>query len=161
MPPWQSGGDMILSVTFEKTLYNDLPYKFEAGTPNIAGAIGLAKAIDYMHQIGLQAIADYEQQLLNYATEEMTALSDVDIIANTPNKVSVLSFMIQGVHPHDVGTILDQEGVAIRAGHHCAQPVMQFFNIPATARASFAFYNTPQEVDSLIKAIRTVKDLFS
>ncbi|HAU06972.1 MAG TPA: cysteine desulfurase CsdA [Gammaproteobacteria bacterium] len=161
MPPWQSGGDMILSVTFEKTLYNDLPYKFEAGTPNIAGAIGLAKAIDYMHQIGLQAIADHEQQLLNYATEEMMALPDVDIIANTPNKVSVLSFMIQGVHPHDVGTILDQEGVAIRAGHHCAQPVMQFFNIPATARASFAFYNTPQEVDSLIKAIRTVKDLFS
>ena len=161
MPPWQGGGDMILSVSFEHTEYNELPYKFEAGTPHIAGAIGLGAAIDYMNQIGIDALAAYEHELLVYATSELQAMEGVRIIGNADIKASVLSFMIEGVHPHDIGTIFDQQGVAIRTGHHCAQPVMQFFGVPATARASFAFYNTREEVDALVAAIIKVQELFA
>ncbi len=161
MVPWQGGGDMILSVSFDKTIYNELPYKFEAGTPHISGAIGLGAAIDYMQKIGVENIAKHEHDLLVSATEKVQALDGVRIIGTSKNKASVLSFMIDGVHPHDVGTIFDQEGVAIRTGHHCAQPVMQFYGIPATARASFAFYNTFDEVDALIKGIKKVQELFA
>jgi len=161
MVPWQAGGDMILSVSFEKTQYNELPYKFEAGTPNISGAIGLGAAIDYMKAIGIAELAAYEHELLDYATDKVAALDGVRIIGTAEHKASVLSFMIEGVHPHDVGTIFDQEGVAIRAGHHCAQPVMQFFGIPATARASFAVYNTMEEVDALVSSIQKVQELFA
>jgi cysteine desulfurase/selenocysteine lyase len=161
MPPWQGGGDMILSVSFEHTQYNELPYKFEAGTPHIAGAIGLGAAIDYMNSIGVDAIAQHEHALLVEATKRVEALEGVRIIGTSANKASVLSFMIDGVHPHDVGTIFDQEGVAIRTGHHCAQPVMQFFGIPATARASFAFYNTFEEIDALVQGIKKVQELFA
>jgi len=160
MPPWQGGGDMILSVSFDHTQYNELPYKFEAGTPHIAGAIGLGVAIDYMQNIGIANLALYEHSLLVAATEKLEALDGVQIIGTAKQKASVLSFMIEGVHPHDVGTIFDQQGVAIRTGHHCAQPVMQFFGIPATARASFAFYNTLEEVDRLILAVKKVQELF-
>jgi cysteine desulfurase/selenocysteine lyase len=161
MVPWQGGGDMILSVSFDKTIYNELPYKFEAGTPHISGAIGLGAAIDYMQTIGVANIAQHEHDLLVAATEKVQALDGVRIIGTSKNKASVLSFMIDGVHPHDVGTIFDQEGVAIRTGHHCAQPVMQFYGIPATARASFAFYNTFDEVDALINGIKKVQELFA
>ena len=161
MAPWQGGGDMILSVSFEKTEYNELPYKFEAGTPNIAGTIGLGAAIDYMNSIGIEALAQHEHDLLVHATHKLTALKGIRIIGTAEHKASVLSFMIEGVHPHDVGTIFDQQGVAIRTGHHCAQPVMQFFGIPATARASFAFYNTMEEVDALVDAIQKVQELFA
>ena len=161
MPPWQGGGDMILSVSFEHTQYNELPYKFEAGTPNIAGAIGLGAAIDYMQGLGIANLAQHEHALLVAATEKVTAMDGVRIIGTAHEKASVLSFMIDGVHPHDVGTIFDQQGVAIRTGHHCAQPVMQFFGIPATARASFAFYNTMEEVDALIDGIKKVQELFA
>lgn len=161
MPPWQGGGDMILSVSFERTQYNELPYKFEAGTPNIAGAIGMGVAIDYMQGLGIAKLAQYEHDLLVAATEKMVALDGVRIIGTAQQKASVLSFMIKGVHPHDVGTIFDQQGVAIRTGHHCAQPVMQFFGISATARASFAFYNTMAEVDALIDGIKKVQALFA
>jgi len=161
MPPWQGGGDMILSVSFDHTQYNELPYKFEAGTPNISGAIGLGAAIDYMQGLGIDKLADYEHELLMYATEKLEALDGVRIIGTAKQKASVLSFMIEGVHPHDVGTIFDQQGVAIRTGHHCAQPVMQFYGIPATARASFAFYNTFEEVDALVLAIKKVQELFA
>lgn len=161
MVPWQGGGDMILSVSFDKTIYNELPYKFEAGTPHISGAIGLGAAIDYMQTIGVANIAQHEHDLLVAATEKVQALEGVRIIGTSKNKASVLSFMIDGVHPHDVGTIFDQEGVAIRTGHHCAQPVMQFYGIPATARASFAFYNTFDEVDALINGIKKVQELFA
>ena len=161
MPPWQGGGDMILSVSFEHTQYNELPYKFEAGTPNIAGAIGMGTAIDYMQGLGIANLAQHEHELLVAATEKVTALEGVKIIGTAKQKASVLSFMIEGVHPHDVGTIFDQQGVAIRTGHHCAQPVMQFFGIPATARASFAFYNTMEEVDALVMGIKKVQELFA
>lgn len=161
MVPWQGGGDMILSVSFDKTIYNELPYKFEAGTPHISGAIGLGAAIDYMQTIGVANISQHEHDLLVAATEKVQALEGVRIIGTSKNKASVLSFMIDGVHPHDVGTIFDQEGVAIRTGHHCAQPVMQFYGIPATARASFAFYNTFDEVDALINGIKKVQELFA
>jgi len=161
MPPWQGGGDMILSVSFDHTQYNELPYKFEAGTPNISGAIGLGAAIDYMQDIGIEKIAQHEHDLLVSATEKVSDLAGVRIIGTAQNKASVLSFMIDGVHPHDVGTIFDQQGVAIRTGHHCAQPVMQFFGIPATARASFAFYNTMEEVDALVDGIKKVQELFA
>jgi len=161
MPPWQGGGDMILSVSFEHTQYNELPYKFEAGTPNIAGAIGMGVAIDYMQNLGIANLAQHEHDLLVAATEKVTALEGVRIIGTAKQKASVLSFMIEGVHPHDVGTIFDQQGVAIRTGHHCAQPVMQFFGIAATARASFAFYNTMEEVDALIDSIKKVQELFA
>jgi len=161
MPPWQGGGDMILSVSFEHTQYNELPYKFEAGTPHIAGAIGLGAAIDYMQDLGIAKIAQHEHDLLGAATEKVSAMDGVRIIGTAKDKASVLSFMIEGVHPHDVGTIFDQEGVAIRTGHHCAQPIMQFYGIPATARASFAFYNTMEEVDALVTSIKKVQELFA
>jgi cysteine desulfurase/selenocysteine lyase len=161
MPPWQGGGDMILSVSFDKTIYNELPYKFEAGTPNIAGTIGLGAAIDYMQQVGIDAIAEQEHHLLELATQRFEQIDGVRIIGTAAEKASVLSFMIDGVHPHDVGTIFDQEGVAIRTGHHCAQPVMEFFGIPATARASFAFYNTEQEIDALVAAVKKTQELFA
>lgn len=161
MSPWQGGGDMILSVSFAYTQYNELPYKFEAGTPHIAGAIGLGAAIDYMQMLGVDKIAQHEHDLLVAATARLEALDGVRIIGTAEHKASVLSFMIEGVHPHDVGTIFDQQGVAIRTGHHCAQPVMQFFGIPATARASFAFYNTFEEIDALVNAITKVQELFA
>jgi cysteine desulfurase/selenocysteine lyase len=161
MPPYQGGGDMISSVTFEKTIYNRLPYKFEAGTPDIAAAIALGAAVDYLQGIGMDRIAAYEQGLLRYATEAFATLSGVRLIGTAREKASVLSFVVDGVHPHDVGTILDQEGIAIRTGHHCAQPVMDFFHLPATARASLAFYNTRAEIDALTAGIRKVSEVFS
>ncbi|MBN44980.1 MULTISPECIES: cysteine desulfurase [unclassified Methylophaga] len=161
MPPYQGGGDMILSVSFEKTIYNELPAKFEAGTPNISGVIGLGAAIDYMWQIGIDNIAAQEHHLLDIATRKIEALPGVRIIGTAAEKAAVISFMIEGVHPHDVGTIFDQQGVAIRTGHHCAQPVMEFYDIPATARASFAFYNSEEEVDALINAIQKTQELFA
>jgi cysteine desulfurase / selenocysteine lyase len=161
MPPFMGGGDMIASVTFEKTTYNTLPHKFEAGTPNIEGGIGFGVAIDYLESIGLDRIAAYEQELLDYATELIGALPGVKIIGQANNKASVLSFTLEDVHPHDIGTILDQEGIAVRAGHHCAQPVMQRMKVPATARASFAFYNTKEEIDALAKGIQQVIEVFS
>lgn len=161
MPPYQGGGDMILSVSFDKTIYNELPAKFEAGTPHIAGVIGLGAAIDYMWQVGIDNIAAQEQHLLEIATGKIEALPGVNIIGTAAEKAAVISFMIEGVHPHDVGTIFDQQGVAIRTGHHCAQPVMEFYDIPATARASFAFYNSEEEVDALIHAIQKTQELFA
>ncbi|HEY9857220.1 MAG TPA: cysteine desulfurase [Stenomitos sp.] len=160
MQPYQGGGDMILSVTFEETLYNEIPFKFEAGTPAIAAMIGLGAAIDYLEGIGLDKIDAYEHELLDYATERFKELAGVRIIGTARHKAAVISFEVEGVHPHDVGTILDSEGIAVRAGHHCAQPVMQRMGVPATARASFAFYNTKQEVDALIAGIRTVQKVF-
>ena len=161
MNPFQGGGDMIKSVTFEKTTYADLPNKFEAGTPAIASQIGLGAAIDYLNTIGREQAAAHEHELLRYATERITAIEGVRIIGTAREKASVLSFVIDQIHPHDIGTILDQEGIAVRAGHHCAQPVMQRFNIPATARASFAFYNTKEEVDVLARMIEKVIEIFS
>ena len=161
MNPFQGGGDMIRSVTFEKTTFADLPNKFEAGTPAIASQIGLGAAIDYLNGIGREQAAVHEQELLRYATQQLAAIEGVRIIGTARDKASVLSFVIDEIHPHDIGTILDQEGIAVRAGHHCAQPVMQRFNIPATARASFAFYNTKAEVDVLAGTIRKVIDIFS
>lgn len=153
MPPWQGGGDMILSVSFEKTTFNQLPWKFEAGTPHISGAIGLAAAIDYLQSIGMDRIAAYEHELLEYATERLSQLPGLRIVGTAPNKAAVVSFTLDGIHPHDIGTILDTEGVAIRTGHHCAMPVMDFFKIPATARASMSFYNTREEIDRLVAAL--------
>jgi cysteine desulfurase/selenocysteine lyase len=161
MPPFEGGGDMIRSVTFEKTEYNVLPYKFEAGTPDIAGIIGLGAAIDYVNDIGLDTITAYEQELLEYATEALSRLAGVRIIGTAPHKASVISFVLDNAHPHDVGTILDREGIAVRTGHHCAQPVMDRFEIAATTRASLAFYNTTAEVDALIAGIRKVQEFFS
>ncbi|MFQ6112828.1 MAG: SufS family cysteine desulfurase, partial [bacterium] len=160
MPPYQGGGDMIKSVTFEKTIYNELPHRFEAGTPNIAGVIGLGKALDCVMQIGYENITKYEQSLLKYATEALSAIERLKIIGTAKQKAAVISFVIEGVHPHDVGTVLDREGIAVRTGHHCTQPVMQRFNVPATARASLAFYNTKEEIDILIKGIHKVIKLF-
>jgi cysteine desulfurase/selenocysteine lyase len=160
MPPYQGGGDMIKSVTFEKTIFNDIPYKFEAGTPHIAGAIGLAAAIDYMNHFDGKALQQYEQTLLRSAHEKLAAIQGLRIIGDAREKAGVVSFILKGIHPHDIGTILDQEGIAIRTGHHCAQPVMQKFGIPATARASFAFYNTLNEIDELVNAIHKVKEVF-
>jgi cysteine desulfurase/selenocysteine lyase len=156
MPPYQGGGDMIKSVTFEKTIYNDLPYKFEAGTPSIAGGIGLGAAIDYMNELDMAGVAAFEQELLSYATRLVGEIAGLRIIGTAREKAGVLSFVIEGIHPHDIGTILDDEGIAIRTGHHCAQPVMQRFGVPATARASFAFYNTKEEIDVFIGALRKV-----
>jgi cysteine desulfurase/selenocysteine lyase len=161
MPPWQGGGDMIRVVTFEKTTYNDLPYKLEAGTPNIEGAIGLGVALEYLEKIGLDRIAAYERELLDYATELIGALPGVRLIGTAREKASVLSFVLDDVHPHDISTILDQEGIAVRAGHHCAQPVMQRFNVPATVRASFAFYNTKAEIEALAEGIQKVTEVFA
>ncbi len=161
MPPYQGGGDMITSVTFEKTIYAKLPHKFEAGTPDIAGVIGLGAAVDYLESLGVDRIAEYERALLDYGTEVLQAVPGVRIIGTAPGKTSVLSFTLEGVHPHDVGTILDQEGIAIRTGHHCAQPVMDFFRIPATARASLALYNTREELDALAAGLRRVAEVFN
>ncbi|MBI4192911.1 MAG: cysteine desulfurase [Betaproteobacteria bacterium] len=161
MQPFKGGGDMILSVTFEKTTYNTIPHKFEAGTPPIAAAIALGAAVEYLSAIGMEKIAAYELDLLNYATEQVNRIPGVRIIGTAEKKAAVLSFMVEGVHPHDVGTLLNQDGVAIRTGHHCAQPVMQRFKIPATSRASFAFYNTMAEVDALIAGVRSVQKVFS
>jgi cysteine desulfurase / selenocysteine lyase len=161
MNPFQGGGDMIKTVTFEKTTYADLPNKLEAGTPAIASQIGLGAAIDYLDSIGRDRAAVYEAELLRYATERVSAIEGVRIIGTAKNKASVLSFVIDDIHPHDIGTILDQEGIAVRAGHHCAQPVMQRFNVPATARASFAFYNTKEEIDTLARTIEKVIEIFS
>jgi len=160
MPPWQGGGDMILSVSFEKTTYNALPYKFEAGTPNIEGVIGLAAALDYVSSIGIDAIAVHEQDLLHYATRRLLEIDGLRIIGTAAEKASVISFVLEGVHPHDIGTILDEEGIAIRTGHHCAQPLMMRFNVPATGRASFAMYNTREEADALIGGLQKVLELF-
>jgi cysteine desulfurase/selenocysteine lyase len=160
MPPYHGGGDMISSVTFEKTLYNVLPYKFEAGTPNIAGGVGLGAAIDYLNGIGLETVAAYEHELLSYATEAISRIPGVRLIGTAKEKACVLSFVVDDIHAHDVGTILDEEGIAIRTGHHCAMPVMQRFGVPATARASLAFYNTREEIDALVAGIRKVKEVF-
>jgi cysteine desulfurase/selenocysteine lyase len=160
MPPYQGGGDMISSVTFEKTTYNKLPYKFEAGTPNVAGAIGLGAAVEYVNGLGIEAIAAHENQLLTYATGAFAVMPDVRLIGTATEKAGVLSFVMDGIHPHDIGTILDREGIAIRTGHHCAQPVMQRYGIPATARASFALYNTREEVGALVEGIHRVREVF-
>ncbi|MGC2110933.1 MAG: cysteine desulfurase [Candidatus Korobacteraceae bacterium] len=161
MPPYQGGGDMISSVTFEKTLYNKIPFKFEAGTPDIAGAIGLGAAIEYVNGLGIEHVAAHEHELLTYATEAVSAIPGVTLIGTAREKAGVLSFIMENIHPHDIGTILDQEGIAIRTGHHCAQPVMQRLGIPATARASFALYNTREEVDALVSGIQKVKEVFA
>jgi len=161
MPPYQGGGDMIKSVTFEKTIYNDIPNRFEAGTPNIAGTIGLGASIDYLVSIGIENIAKHEKELLDYATQEIRKIEGVQIIGNAIEKASVLSFVIEGIHPHDIGTILDKQGVAIRTGHHCTQPTMDFYGIPATARASFAIYNSRKDVDALINAVKKTIEVFT
>jgi len=160
MPPYQGGGDMIAHVTFKKTTYNQLPYKFEAGTPHIAGVVGLGAAIEFVESVGLDNIAAHEDRLLTYATQQAEAFEGLRIIGTAPGKASILSFTLKGVHPHDIGTILDSAGVAIRTGHHCAMPVMDHFSVMATARASFAFYNTLEEVDALFVALRRVEELF-
>ena len=161
MPPVQGGGDMIKSVTFEKTIYNDLPYKFEAGTPNIAGAIGLGAAIDYVQSVGYGSFAAYEDELLEYGTRALEQIGGLRIIGTSPRKAGILSFVVNDIHPHDIGTILDAEGVAVRTGHHCAQPVMQRFQIPATVRASMAMYNTKEDIDALVRGIDRVIEIFS
>jgi cysteine desulfurase/selenocysteine lyase len=161
MPPWQGGGDMILAVSFERTVYNGLPYKFEAGTPHIAGAIGLGAAVDYLESLGLERIAAAEHDLLVYATRRLAEVPGLAIVGTAPEKAAVVSFTVEGVHPHDLGTILDHEGVAIRTGHHCAMPVMDFFGVPATARASFAFYNTRAEVDRLVDALDVARGMLT
>ncbi len=161
MPPYQGGGDMISSVTFEKTTYNRLPFKFEAGTPNIAGVIGLGAAVEYLRRIAVDRVAAHENHLLASATERISSLPGVRLIGTAQEKAAVLSFVLEGVHPHDIGTVLDQEGIAVRTGHHCAQPVMQFFGVPATARASFALYNTEEEVDALMRGICKVQEIFA
>ena len=161
MPPYQGGGDMIKSVSFEKTIYNDLPYKFEAGTPNIAGTIGLGAAVDYLSHLDIDAVEDYERELLNHATDVLGSIDGVRLIGTAREKLGVLSFLIKDIHPHDIGTILNEEGIAVRTGHHCAQPVMERFGVPATARASFALYNTMEEVDALARGIRRVQEVFS
>ena len=161
MPPYQGGGEMILTVTFKKTTYNTLPYKFEAGTPHISGAIGLGAAIDYLSRIDSNAIAKHERDLLEYATSQLSDLPGSRIIGNAHKKTGVLSFILGDIHAHDLGTILDQEGVAVRTGHHCTMPIMEFFNVPATARASFAFYNNRNDVDQFIGGLRTTLEIFS
>jgi cysteine desulfurase/selenocysteine lyase len=161
LPPFQSGGDMILTVSFSGTTYNELPYRFEAGTPHIAGAIGLGAAINYLTSLGLANIAAWEATLLDYATESLLQLPGLVIVGTARDKASLVSFNIMGIHPHDLGTVLDQRGIAIRAGHHCAMPVMERFGIPGTARASFAFYNTRGEIDQLIDGLRLAQRMFT
>ena len=161
MEPYQGGGDMIKSVTFEKTIFNDIPHIFEAGTPNIVGAIGLAKAIEFIENITIEEIEKHEMALLNYATEKIKSIDGVEIVGNADEKASVISFVMRDIHPHDIGTIMDNLGIAIRAGHHCTQPIMDFYNIPATARASFAIYNTEEDVDKLVEGIQKVKEVFT
>lgn len=160
MPPWQGGGDMIRTVSFEKSTWNDLPYKFEAGTPHIAGGIGLGAAIDFVTRVGLSNIAHHEEELLEYAMSRVGEIPAMRVVGTAPRKAAVLSFVMKGVHPHDIGTILDREGVAIRTGHHCAMPVMTFFKVAATARASFALYNNRQDVDALFAALARVEEMF-
>ena len=160
MPPWQGGGDMILAVRFDGTTYNQLPFKFEAGTPHISGAVGLAAALDSVSALGLERIAAWEHQLLEYATERLSAIDGLRIIGTARDKASLVSFVVAGVHPHDLGTILDQQGIAIRTGHHCAMPAIERFGVPATARASFAFYNTRAEIDRLAAAVESARAMF-
>jgi cysteine desulfurase/selenocysteine lyase len=160
MPPYQGGGDMIRSVTFEKTTYNEIPHRFEAGTPNISGTIGLGAALDYMGGLDFQGLLLHEQQLLQYATDSLNRVPGLHLIGTASKKASVLSFVLDEIHPHDVGTILDQEGVCIRAGHHCTQPVMRRFGVPATVRASIAFYNTRQDIDQLVLGLHKVREIF-
>jgi cysteine desulfurase / selenocysteine lyase len=160
MPPYQGGGDMIASVTFEQSTWAEVPAKFEAGTPMIAQVVGLGAAVEYVNHLGLEAIREWEQQLLTYATERLGSIGGLTVIGTARAKASVLGFVMDGVHPHDIGTILDDEGIAIRAGHHCAQPVMRHFGVPATARASFAFYNTCEEIDALVEGLVRVKRMF-
>jgi cysteine desulfurase/selenocysteine lyase len=160
MPPWQGGGDMILTVSFEKTTYADLPAKFEAGTPNISGAIGLAAAMDYVESLGIDAIAAHEHHLVQLATAELEKIPGIQIVGTAPNKASIVSFTLDGVHPHDLGTILDHEGVAVRTGHHCAMPLMTFLGLPATARASFGVYNTEKDVATLVAALGKAREVF-
>ncbi|HET7752015.1 MAG TPA: cysteine desulfurase [Terriglobales bacterium] len=161
MPPYQGGGDMISSVTFEKTVYNKLPHKFEAGTPHMAGAIGLGAALEYVSRLGIENVTAHEQDVLAYATEQVSAVPGVRLIGTAREKTGVLSFVLEPIHPHDIGTILDQEGIAIRTGHHCAQPVMQRFGVPATARASFGLYNTHEDVDALVRGLNRVREVFA
>tara|TARA_B100002049_G_C16049698_1_gene362897 strand:- start:321 stop:1280 length:960 start_codon:yes stop_codon:yes gene_type:complete len=161
MPPYQGGGDMISSVTFEKTTYNEIPYKFEAGTPHIAGAIGLGAAIKYLTGLGFDQVALHERELLAYATDALQQIPGLKLIGTAPEKASILSFVMEGIHPHDIGTIVDREGVAIRTGHHCTQPVMDRFGIPATARASLAMYNTRNDIDALVAALEQVRRVFA
>ena len=161
MPPYQGGGDMILSVTFAKTIYNELPYKFEAGTPNIAGTIALGAAVDYLTAVGIERIGAHERELLAYATESVSQIADLRVVGTAREKAGVLSFVLAGIHPHDIGTVLDREGIAIRTGHHCAQPVMERFGLPATARASFGLYNNRDEVDALVRGIQKVIEVFA
>ena len=160
MPPYQGGGDMIRSVSFEKTTYNDLPYKFEAGTPDIAGGIGLGAAVDYVTRIGIEKIGAYEHELLRYGTDALEQIPGLRIIGTAREKAAVLSFVMEGIHPHDIGTVLDRQGIAVRTGHHCAQPVMDRYHIPATTRASLAFYNTTAEIDALVAGLYKVKEVF-
>jgi len=160
MPPWQGGGDMILTVSFEKSTYNELPFKFEAGTPNISGAVGLAAAIDYIDGLGIENIHAHEQRLLTIATEKLARIPGLTIIGTAPEKASVISFTLDDIHPHDLGTILDAEGVAVRTGHHCAMPVMEFFGVPATARASFACYSRESDIDALVAALAKAREVF-
>jgi cysteine desulfurase/selenocysteine lyase len=160
MPPYQTGGDMIRTVSFEKTTFNDLPYKFEAGTPNISGAIGLAEALNYIRTIGLDRIIDYEDELLNYATEVLTQIPELRIIGTSKNKAAVISFVLENVHPHDIGTMVDMDGVAIRTGQHCTEPLMRRFGVPATSRASFSFYNTKDEINVLHNSLLNVIKMF-
>ena len=160
MPPYQGGGDMISKVTFEKTTYNELPHKFEAGTPDIAGAIGLGAAIEYVNKIGIENIKEHETDLLDYATEKISTIPGLRIIGKAKEKTSVISFVLENIHPHDIGTFLDFEGVAIRTGHHCTQPLMQRFKIPATSRASFAMYNTKEEIDVLVNGLKKIIEVF-
>jgi cysteine desulfurase / selenocysteine lyase len=161
MPPWQGGGDMILEVRFDGTVFNELPYKFEAGTPNIAGVVGLGAAVDYLQEIGLDRISAHETSLLAYLTERLAGIEGLRLIGTAPHKASVQSFLVDDIHPHDLGTILDHQGVAIRTGHHCAMPVMQYFDVPGTARASLALYNEPGDVDRLVTAIGKAKEIFA
>lgn len=161
MPPYQGGGDMILEVSFDGTTYNDLPYKFEAGTPNISGVIGLGAAIDYLQSVGMQRIAKHEQKLLDYMTRKLDDIDGMRLIGTAPQKASVQSFLVDDIHPHDLGTILDHQGVAVRTGHHCAMPVMDFYEVPGTARASLALYNNTDDVDRLVEAIAKAKQIFS
>ena len=160
MPPYQGGGDMISSVTFEKTIYNRVPHKFEAGTPDIAGAVGLKAALDYLDELGKENISRHELELLTYATKAVSAIPGIRVIGTAKEKTGVLSFVMDDIHPHDIGTVLDQEGIAVRTGHHCAQPVMKRFGVEATVRASFGLYNTKQEVDALVRGIQKVREVF-
>jgi len=161
LPPYQGGGEMIAEVSFEKTTYADLPHKFEAGTPNIAGGIAFGAAIEYMNQIGFEAIAAYEEELLVYATDQLKQIEGIEFVGEAENEASVISFNLKGIHPYDVGSILDKLGIAVRTGHHCAQPVMQHFNVPGTVRASFAFYNTKEEIDIFVEGVKTAQRMLS